>query len=35
VAVLDRLVSVFSVIVIGGVLYARHRRQESLLTSPR
>jgi len=30
VAVLDRLVSVFSVIVIGGVLYARHRRQEAL-----
>ena len=33
VAVLDRLVSVFSVIVVGGVLYARHRRQESLLNS--
>jgi len=35
VAVLDRLVSVFSVIVIGGVLYTRHRRQESLLNSRR
>jgi len=35
VAVLDRLVSVFSVIVIGGVIYARHRRQESLLHSRR
>ena len=31
VAVLDRLVSVFSVIVIGGVLYARHRRREALI----
>ena len=30
VAVLDRLVSVFSVIVLGGILYARHRRQEAL-----
>jgi uncharacterized protein (TIRG00374 family) len=29
VAVLDRLVSVFSVIVIGGALYARHRHQEA------
>ena len=29
VAVLDRLVSVFSVIVLGGILYARHRRQEA------
>ncbi len=35
VAVLDRLVSVFSVIVIGGLVYARHRRQESLLNSRR
>ena len=35
VAVLDRLVSVFSVIVIGGLVYARHRRQESLLDSRR
>ena len=35
VAVLDRLVSVFSVIVIGGVLYARHRRQEALVPSRR
>ncbi len=35
VAVLDRLVSVFSVIVIGGILYARHRRQESLVPSRR
>jgi len=35
VAVLDRLVSVFSVIVIGGLVYARHRRQESLLNSHR
>ena len=35
VAVLDRLVSVFSVIVIGGVLYARHRRQEARLNSRR
>jgi uncharacterized protein (TIRG00374 family) len=35
VAVLDRLVSVFSVIVIGGVIYARHRRQESLVHSRR
>ncbi|MEP7003122.1 MAG: lysylphosphatidylglycerol synthase transmembrane domain-containing protein [Chloroflexota bacterium] len=35
VAVLDRLVSVFSVIVIGGLLYARHRRQEARLNSPR
>jgi uncharacterized membrane protein YbhN (UPF0104 family) len=35
VAVLDRLVSVFSVIVIGGAIYARHRRQESLLHSRR
>ncbi len=35
VAILDRLVSVFSVIVIGGILYARHRRQESLVPSRR
>jgi uncharacterized membrane protein YbhN (UPF0104 family) len=35
VAVLDRLVSVFSVIVVGGILYARHRRQEALLDSRR
>jgi glycosyltransferase 2 family protein len=35
VAVLDRLVSVFSVIVVGGVLYARHRRSEALLNSRR
>ena len=35
VAVLDRLVSVFSVIVVGGLLYARHRRQEALLDSRR
>jgi len=35
VAVLDRLVSVFSVIVIGGLIYVRHRRQESLLDSRR
>ena len=35
VAVLDRLVSVFSVIVIGGALYARHRRQEALVPSRR
>jgi uncharacterized protein (TIRG00374 family) len=35
VAVLDRLVSVFSVIVVGGILYARHRRQESLVPSRR
>lgn len=35
VAVLDRLVSVFSVIVVGGLLYARHRRQEALLNSRR
>ncbi len=35
VAVLDRLVSVFSVIVIGGLLYARHRRQEARLNSRR
>ena len=35
VAVLDRLVSVLSVIVVGGVIYARHRRQESLLNSRR
>ena len=35
VAVLDRLVSVFSVIVVGGALYARHRRQEALLDSRR
>jgi len=35
VAVLDRLVSVFSVIVIGGIVYLRHRRQESLLPSRR
>ena len=35
VAVLDRLVSVFSVIVVGGFLYARHRRQEALLNSRR
>jgi uncharacterized membrane protein YbhN (UPF0104 family) len=35
VAVLDRLVSVFSVIVIGGILYARHRRQKALLDSRR
>lgn len=35
VAVLDRLVSVFSVIVVGGVLYARHRRQEARLNSRR
>ena len=34
VAVLDRLVSVFSVIVIGGALYARHRRREARLNSP-
>lgn len=33
VAVLDRLVSVFSVIVVGGVLYARHRRMEARLNS--
>lgn len=35
VAVLDRLVSVFSVIVVGGVLYARHRRMEARLNSRR
>lgn len=35
VAVLDRLVSVFSVIVIGGALYARHRRREARLDSRR
>jgi uncharacterized protein (TIRG00374 family) len=35
VAVLDRLVSVFSVIVIGGIVYLRHRRQESLVPSRR
>jgi len=35
VAVLDRLVSVFSVIVIGGILYARHRRSEVLVNSRR
>ena len=35
VAVLDRLVSVFSVIVVGGVLYSRHRRQEALVHSRR
>jgi uncharacterized membrane protein YbhN (UPF0104 family) len=35
VAVLDRLVSVFSVIVIGGILYARHRRQQRHLNSRR
>ncbi len=35
VAVLDRLVSVFSVIVVGGLLYARHRRQEARLNSRR
>jgi len=35
VAVLDRLISVFSIIVVGGVLYARHRRQEALLDSRR
>ena len=35
VAVLDRLISVFSVIVVGGLLYARHRRQEALLDSRR
>jgi uncharacterized protein (TIRG00374 family) len=35
VAVLDRLVSVFSVILVGGALYARHRRQEVLLNSRR
>ena len=35
VAVLDRLVSVFSVIVVGGLLYARHRRTEALLDSRR
>jgi uncharacterized protein (TIRG00374 family) len=35
VAVLDRLVSVFSVIIIGGILYARHRRQEAHLNSRR
>ena len=35
VAVLDRLVSVFSVIIIGGILYARHRRQEALVESRR
>ena len=34
VAVLDRLVSVFSVIVIGGALSARHRRREARLNSP-
>lgn len=33
VAVLDRAVSVFSVIVVGGILYARHRRKEVLLNS--
>jgi len=35
VAVLDRLVSVFSIIVVGGVLYVRHRRQTALLNSRR
>jgi len=35
VAILDRLVSVFSVIVVGGIVYARHRRQEALLNSRR
>ena len=35
VAVLDRLVSVFSVIVVGGLLYARHRRQEARVNSRR
>jgi glycosyltransferase 2 family protein len=33
VAVLDRAVSVFSVIVVGGIVYARHRRKEVLLNS--
>src|SRR4029077_7432073 len=32
---LVRLVSVFSVIVIGGIVYVRHRRQEALLDSRR
>ena len=35
VAVLDRLVSVFSVIIVCGVLYARHRRREAILDSRR
>ena len=35
VAVLDRAVSVFSVIVVGGIVYVRHRRTEALLDSRR
>lgn len=35
VAVLDRLVSVFSVIIVGGILYARHRRLEAHVNSRR